>query len=158
MTYNVKIGYLDGVKNATADIVKKDIEDLGVKSVKNVRVIQLYLIDAEISSQQLEAVCVKLLSDSVVQWYKASEEKNTAGKKEGPGPCGHAIEVFLKKGVTDAVGDSVRIGINDLGISNVHSVRTGVRYELEGEVTAEALEKIAQSLLANKVIQDYKII
>ena len=155
MIYYVRVGYLDGVKNATADIVKKDIEDLGIKSVEKIRVIQLYLIDAGISSQQLEAVCVKLLSDSVVQWYEASEGENTADKKAGP--VGHTIEVFLKKGVTDAVGDSVRIGINDLGISNVHSVRTGVRYELEGEVTAEALEKIAQSLLANRVIQDYKI-
>ena len=67
-----------------------------------------------------------------------------------------AIEVSYKSGVTDAVGDSVRKGINDLGIKKILKVSTVQKYIIEGILTEKEIERICKDLLANSVIQTYK--
>ena len=67
-----------------------------------------------------------------------------------------AIEVSYKPGVTDAAGDSVRKGINDLGIKKVSSVKTVQKYILNADLKTEEVDRICRDLLANPVIQTYK--
>jgi len=67
------------------------------------------------------------------------------------------IEVWYKSGVTDAVGDSVMKGIKDLGISGASSVKTGQVYIIEGKLEKKRIEKICSGLLANGIVQFYKI-
>lgn len=69
-----------------------------------------------------------------------------------------AVEVFYKAGVTDAVGDSVRKGIEDIGIKGVNSVRTAQKYIINGKLDKKDIENICENLLANPVVQTYKII
>ena len=49
---------------------------------------------------------------------------------------------------------------DSIGVSGVSDVRQGKRFELEVDdsVTAEDLEKVAATLLANTVIEDYEVV
>jgi len=152
--FTVEVSCLDGVKDAGAEMIKKDIADLGINGVEYVKKSVLYVIEGEFERSVLEEVCNKLLSDPVVEKYEVSEGEN-GGKPAGPD--GQKVEVFYKKGVTDTVGDSVRMGIIDLGIRGVGRVRTGFGYGIKGSVKTEEIEKICRMLLANSVIHDYKI-
>ncbi|MFH1824814.1 MAG: phosphoribosylformylglycinamidine synthase subunit PurS [Candidatus Firestonebacteria bacterium] len=67
------------------------------------------------------------------------------------------IEVWYKTGVTDAVGDSVKKGISDLGITGVKEVKTGQVYIIKGKISKKEIEKICSGLLANSIVQYYKI-
>ena len=67
------------------------------------------------------------------------------------------VEVWYKPGVTDAVGDSVMKGIKDLGISGASSVKTGQVYIIEGKLDKKQIEKVCSGLLANGIVQFYKI-
>lgn len=66
------------------------------------------------------------------------------------------VEVAYKPGVTDAVGDSVKKGINDLGIKKISKIATVQKYIIEGDLNFKEIERICRDLLANSVIQTYK--
>ena len=67
------------------------------------------------------------------------------------------IEVWYKPAVTDPVSDSVKKGISDLGIKKIKNARTAQKYIIEGTITRKEIERICKELLANPVIQTYKI-
>ncbi|MDO4539932.1 MAG: phosphoribosylformylglycinamidine synthase subunit PurS [Syntrophomonadaceae bacterium] len=72
------------------------------------------------------------------------------------------IYVTLKPGVLDPQGDAVRKSAHVLGYRQVEDIRIGKFIELnwEGDDPAAALEHIAKlsdQLLANPVIEDYRV-
>jgi len=67
------------------------------------------------------------------------------------------VEVWYKDGVTDAVGESVKKGVADLGIPHPESVRTAQKYLIQGSLSKSDIEKICARLLANPVVQDFRI-
>ncbi len=69
----------------------------------------------------------------------------------------YEIEVWSKPGVTDAAGDSVKKGIQDLNVKGVESVKAGQVYIISGKITKKDAEKICSGLLSNNVVQTYKI-
>jgi phosphoribosylformylglycinamidine synthase subunit PurS len=77
----------------------------------------------------------------------------------------HRFEVLvtLKPGLADPQGKAVEASLPALGWTNVSGVAVGrhVRLEVDAsskEVAREQVEKIAQALLANPVIEDYRIV
>ena len=48
----------------------RDIHDLGITTVSDVRVIDIYWLDAELSAAELELICRSLLADPVTQEYR----------------------------------------------------------------------------------------
>ena len=69
------------------------------------------------------------------------------------------VFVSLKHGVLDPQGRAIHHAIEGLGFSGVTDVRAGRLIELEVDdiVTDAALEEMAQKLLANMVIENYRI-
>ena len=69
------------------------------------------------------------------------------------------VYVSLKNGVLDPQGRAIHHAIEGLGFSGVQDVRAGRLFELEVDatVTDEALDDIASKLLANMVIENYRI-
>jgi phosphoribosylformylglycinamidine synthase len=69
------------------------------------------------------------------------------------------VYVSLKNGVLDPQGRAIHHAIEGLGFSGVADVRAGRLFELEvdASVTDAALEDMAQKLLANMVIENYRI-
>jgi phosphoribosylformylglycinamidine synthase subunit PurS len=76
-----------------------------------------------------------------------------------------SVIVRVKSEVLDPQGDAVRRALDKLGFAGVRDVRVGKIIEMEmDEAHARApdlkqrLEKMADGLLANPVIEDYEVI
>ena len=69
------------------------------------------------------------------------------------------VHVSLKNGVLDPQGRAIHHAIEGLGFGGVHDVRAGRLFELEVDdtVTDAALDEMASKLLANMVIENYRI-
>lgn len=69
------------------------------------------------------------------------------------------VFVSLKNGVLDPQGRAIHHAIEGLGIHGVKDVRAGKMIELEVDdtVTDSQLEEMASQLLANMVIENYRI-
>ena len=70
------------------------------------------------------------------------------------------VNVMPKAEILDPQGKAVVRALDLIGVEGVSDVRQGKRFELEVEesVTAADLEKIAEVLLANTVIEDYEVV
>jgi phosphoribosylformylglycinamidine synthase len=72
------------------------------------------------------------------------------------------VDVFLKEGVLDPQGKAVHHALDALGFEGVEDVRIGKQIVLKlkskniDEARAE-VEKMAEEILANTVIEDYTI-
>tara|TARA_B100000678_G_scaffold119527_1_gene100211 strand:+ start:149 stop:376 length:228 start_codon:yes stop_codon:yes gene_type:complete len=69
----------------------------------------------------------------------------------------------LKKDVLDPQGQVIQKTLNGMGFNNVNEVRQGKFFEVEisetnKEISKTKVEEMCQKLLANLVIEDYKII
>lgn len=69
------------------------------------------------------------------------------------------VDVMLKPEILDPQGQAIQRALPSLGFDTVTSVRQGKRFEVEvDEPDALAtVEKIAATLLANPVIEDYSV-
>ena len=70
------------------------------------------------------------------------------------------VYVTFKAGVFDPQGEAVRGALSSLGFKGVNDVRVGKFIELELEDADDIhadLERMCQDLLANPVIEDYRI-
>jgi phosphoribosylformylglycinamidine synthase len=114
--------------------------------VAAVRTRDVYRIDADLSPEEARRVLHEF-TDAVLQ-------RGAVGRLEGA-PFDFAVSVGYKPGVTDPVGKSARVAIEDtLGrrLDERDAVYTSTLYLLEG-VDREAAERIAVELLANSVIE-----
>lgn len=69
------------------------------------------------------------------------------------------VHVTLKKGVLDPQGKAIRHALEGLGFAGVEDVRAGKLIELDladGVIESE-VEEMCRQLLANIVIEDYRI-
>lgn len=100
----------------------------------------VYLIEGELTDEQLNAICTKLLANPVV-------ERIHVGASE---PIGALAEVHPLPGVMDPPAMSVQNAIKALtGVDTL--VSTGMRYDLVGVSDAKA-QTIVQRLYANPVV------
>jgi phosphoribosylformylglycinamidine synthase len=69
------------------------------------------------------------------------------------------VNVMPKAEILDPQGQAVVRALGRIGVSGVSDVRQGKRFELEVDgVTSDEIERIASTLLANTVIEDYDIV
>ena len=69
------------------------------------------------------------------------------------------VDVVLKPEILDPQGQAILGALGRLGIDGVRAVRQGKHFELEvtDQVDDAALHKLADTLLANPVIEDFTI-
>ena len=73
------------------------------------------------------------------------------------------VIVTLKSGVLDPQGKAIQQTLNGMGFKNVKDVRQGKYFDLDINESDEqkaknSAEEICKKLLANQVIEDFKII
>ena len=73
------------------------------------------------------------------------------------------VIVTLKKGVLDPQGKAIQQTLDGMGFSNVNEVRQGKYFEIDvkendPKKAKEIVENMCSKLLANLVIENYKII
>ena len=143
----IEVSVKAGFPDPRGEALQKDIHDLGITTVKQARVSDIYLLEGTLAEAEVGRICQELLADPVVEEYSYGEAPPSQDEHA------HVIEVAYNPGVMDPVEESVRKGIRDLGIATVDSVRTAKRYFLWGELSAEAFQTICDKLLVNSVIQ-----
>ena len=69
------------------------------------------------------------------------------------------VSVSLKNGVLDPQGRAIHHALEGLGFAGVNDVRSGRLIELDvaDDVTDAALDEMCRKLLANMVIENYRI-
>ena len=118
--------------------------------VAAVRTRDVYRIDADLSPEEARRVLHEF-TDPVLQ-------RGAVGRLEGA-PFDFAVTVGYKPGVTDPIGKSARVAIEDtLGrpLGSEAAVYTSVLYLLDG-VDRAAAEQISSGLLTNPAIQTARI-
>ena len=73
------------------------------------------------------------------------------------------VVVTLKSGVLDPQGKAIQQTLNGMGFANVKEVRQGKYFDIDIDESDEqkaklSAEEICKKLLANQVIEDFKII
>jgi phosphoribosylformylglycinamidine synthase len=137
--------------SAGAGVRGRIAEDLGI-TVDDVRVIDVYTINADLTPEELERVRVELFTDPIIQ-ISAS---NASLAKD----YDFIIEVGFLPGVTDNVGKSSAEGIADtLGrsLKPGEAVYKSTQYAIRGAVDAALCERIARDALANELIQRWVV-
>lgn len=133
---------------------QRDIRDLGITRISDVRSSQLYHLQGELSESAIQQIAQDLLADPVSQLVKVTqhEEELTKGLAGGI-----TVNIWFKPGVMDVISESVRLGVRDLGISGLKSVASGRGYLLGGNLSESDIHLIATKLLSNPLIQDYRV-
>ena len=143
--YRIEVSVKEGFADPRSEGLLKDILDLGIKTVKRVRVSSIYLLEGKLDEKELLAVCRELLTDPIVEEYSSDDSPAPEGAR--------LVEVAYNPGVMDPVEDSVKKGIRDLGITTVTAVRTAKKYLLWGDFSDDTLRSISDKLLVNSVVQ-----
>ena len=73
------------------------------------------------------------------------------------------VIVTLKSGVLDPQGKAIQQTLNGMGFANIKDVRQGKYFDIDIDENNEqkaklSAEEICKKLLANQVIEDFKII
>ena len=73
------------------------------------------------------------------------------------------VIVTLKSGVLDPQGKAIQQTLNGMGFANVKDIRQGKYFdinidEIDEQKAKKSAEEICKKLLANQVIEDFKII
>ncbi|MDR1942418.1 MAG: phosphoribosylformylglycinamidine synthase subunit PurS [Endomicrobium sp.] len=161
--YEIEISSKKDFKDVRGLNIFSEISELGIKGVEKVTYSQVYKIAGDINSLEAKTIAAELLSDKITE--------KTSVKTAEPSECCSLpnsfaglqnqslslIEVFYKKGVTDTVAESVIKAVKDLGINKDIKASAGHRYYVYGKISQSALKNIAEKLLANTLIQEYKI-
>jgi phosphoribosylformylglycinamidine synthase len=69
------------------------------------------------------------------------------------------VYVTLKKGVLDPQGKAIHHALQGLGFGGINDVRAGkmIELDLDENVTDEEIEGMCRKLLANTVIENFRI-
>ncbi|MDP1852931.1 MAG: phosphoribosylformylglycinamidine synthase subunit PurL [Candidatus Omnitrophota bacterium] len=163
MFWHIEVKEKRGIFDAVGEGVKKDIFDLGIKSVRKVSFIQVYSIEGDLAQAEIRRICEELLTDKITQEYFINRP---TGRPQGRGlasdgqshkPANRStefvIEVAYNPGVMDPVEGSVKKAILDLGINRISSLHTAKKYVIYGRLSNAQIKTIRGKLLVNKVIQ-----
>jgi phosphoribosylformylglycinamidine synthase II len=131
----------------------KDIHDLGITTVSEVRVVDIYWLDAELASDKLDLICQRLLADPITQEYQAFASLGDSAGGVEINEQTHTVQVAYNAGVADPVEETVMKAVRDLGIEGVSAVKTAKRYIIKGQLSEEQLGTISDRLLVNPIIQ-----
>jgi phosphoribosylformylglycinamidine synthase len=143
--YRIEVSVKEGFADPRSEGLQKDILDLGIKTIRRVRVSSIYLLEGKLDDKELLAICRELLTDPIVENYFHEESTAPEGAR--------LVEVAYNPGVMDPVEDSVKRGIRDLGITTITAVRTAKKYLLWGDFSDDTLKSICDKLLVNSIVQ-----
>ena len=116
-------------------------------SVSQVRVVSVFLLEGDISREEVKRIGDELLIDPIVEQYSFDLKLPLQSATH------HVVEIAYNPGVMDPVEASTIKGIRDLGVTGITAVRTARQYHIYGKLTAKQLESITSRVLMNKLIQ-----
>jgi phosphoribosylformylglycinamidine synthase II len=152
MAYRIEIGLKSNIRDARGEKIKRRINDDLHLAVESVRTIDVYTLDARLSTREVEEIACGPFLDSVIQEYSIGKPLSSN--------FDWAIEVGFKPGVTDNIGRTAREAVELLiqrKFDPEEAVYTSVLYLIRGRLTAQQAEHITTGLLANPLIQRHTL-
>jgi len=146
MIWRVEVRVKEGFLDTQGQSIARDITDLGL-GVSQVRVVAVFLLEGNISREEIKLISDELLVDPIVEQYSFDLKLPLQSSTH------HVIEIAYNPGVMDPVEASTIKGICDLGVMGITAVRTARQYHIHGNLTAKQLEFITSRVLMNKLIQ-----
>jgi len=147
MIWRIEVKQKDGVLDSQGRSVAHDIIDLGFSHVSDVKVVLVYLLEGNITREEVKRIGDELLVDPIVEQYSFDLKLPLQTSTH------HVIEIAYNPGVMDPVEVSTLKGIRDLGITGITAVRTAKQYHIYGKISAPELSTITARVLMNKLIQ-----
>lgn len=148
--FYIEINLKKNLFDAFGNDIKNSITGLGIAGVDNVHVSEIYLLEGDISKNEVEKLAKNLFLDNITQTMKIYSKPVKTHDKT-------IVEVWYKKEVTDPVSLTALKGIRDIGINKDIYVRCGKKYKIEGKLIDDDIEIICKKLLANTLVQEYFI-
>ncbi len=124
-----------------------DAREAGFSSVTDVRVVRVFLLQAEFDRAAAEKVAANVFADPVTDLWTIGDP--VSKKLKG---AWNAITITRKPGVMDPVEESSLKALRDLGL-RPRAVRAGRKVLYAGAASPQ-LEKWARKALANEVVDD----
>jgi len=74
MIWRVEITEKEGLFDPLGQSIRKDICDLGIRPIDDVRVVHVYLIEGDLSEDKIRTISEELLADQVTQDYHYTQD------------------------------------------------------------------------------------
>ncbi|MBN2062388.1 MAG: phosphoribosylformylglycinamidine synthase subunit PurS [Deltaproteobacteria bacterium] len=151
MACRLEIRLKKGLFDAEGMNIKKKAEDYFGYNIININVIRVLTIDAQLSTDQLNLVREEVFTNPVTEISSFSPTSTDFD---------WMIWVGFRPGVRDTAGSTAVEAIEDLlniKFKNGETVFTSRLYEIRGDLSREQANKIASEILANDIIQQWKI-
>ena len=152
MVRRIEIALREDARDPRGERIKREILHFFKLPVENVRTIDIYTVDAELSDQELEKAASGPFCDHIIQIY--SIDRPSAINFD------FLVEVGFRPGVTDNVGRTAREAIEYITgrpFQPEEGVYTSVQYLFTGPLSSADIERIATGLLCNTLIQRFQI-
>jgi len=153
MPARLEIALRDHLVDAEGEGIRRKALDYFGIQLRRVRSIQILTIDADLSFEQLERIRTEIFTNPVTQ-ISAFDPLAL--------PFDWTIWVGYRPGVRDNPGATAVEAVEDLlglRLAAAEAIYTSKRFCVQGEgLGAADLEKVASELLANDIIQQWKII
>jgi phosphoribosylformylglycinamidine synthase len=151
-TYRIEIRLRAEQFDPRGEAVRRDISDLGIPDIVVASVSDLYFLRGDLRDEDVRTICRELLADPITQeWVVERSNAPTFPRSTV------SVEVTLRPGVTDTQAEALLHGAQVIGVQGVQQARTGLRYELTGDLTEAQVHRIARRLLCNDAIQTYTL-
>ncbi|MCJ7770382.1 phosphoribosylformylglycinamidine synthase, partial [Candidatus Bathyarchaeota archaeon] len=140
-----------GTPDALGETRKRQISDFLKMNVLGVQTSHGYTLDIELTPDEVLSVTTNLLVDPVTQAVATYNDR----------VFDWLVEVGYKLGVTDNVGRTTRIAVQDLlgrKLRDNELVFTSTQYMITGTLSIEEIQKIGRELLANELIETVAIL
>lgn len=151
MVSRLEIRYKKGLIDADGMNIRRKVKDYFGYKIDDIRVIKVLTIDAGLDEHQLERVRRDIFTNPVTEESSFS----TAAIN-----FDWLIWIGFRPGVRDTEGSTAVEAMEDLlqrEFKAGESVYTSRLYEIRGLLTEDQVEKIAGEILANDIIQQYRI-
>ncbi|NLY03010.1 MAG: phosphoribosylformylglycinamidine synthase subunit PurL [Rhodopirellula sp.] len=150
MLWEVDIYPRAGHPDLIGNQVSADAADLGLADAPQVTAARGYLIQGDLSREQVARIANELLADGVVERTVVAPVGDPS-LVEAPEGRSHLIHVLPKPGVTDPVAQSALSAIADFGIE-AQAVRTLKKYWIT-PLPDEQIRLLSSKVLANDAIE-----
>jgi phosphoribosylformylglycinamidine synthase len=118
-------------------------------TIEEISIDQVYSINKQLSSQQLEDIAQGPLIDPILEESRIGNVFNQS--------YDWTVEIGFKPGLTDSLGKTAQLTIEDfLGMkfSSGENVKSSTQYHFKGNLTFSELKQISEQLLANSLVED----
>ena len=151
MLWEVDIFAAPGLPDVVGSEIMTDAADLGFPSSLSLIAARGYLLQGDLTRDQVDALVAKLLADSVVERATVGQVGDPALRTPATDFSGSIVYVLPKPGVTDVVADAARLAASDYGV-RPDAVRTFKKYWIAGLDEAET-QRLARKALSNDAIE-----